>query len=298
MTTEVINTDTNFELHPEGLLPTGIFGIYGPPGGTKSSIALSFPKPLVYYDFERGAHRAWGMKPGTQKIAASIAGHPVDATLLTTEMWPYNGVDDLVYVKYPEVPVRSIVQRYEKLDGWVKAWADFTSDFNNACENPEVKTIVWDTGTVEWGLCCDCFLEELQRASSTGRKQLQQIEYGEPNRRQNGLLTAAAANKKTLVLVHHETDKYGPILMGGKPVLDDNGNPKSAPTGEKIPDGFRYTVGKCDWVLYVTLSRGDNGVTAVTEVQKSALGLSLLDGQHNWFTYAYFERVLKMLGKL
>ena len=95
----------NFELKPQGLLPPGVFSIYGPPGGTKTSVALTFPKPMVYFDFDKGVHRGWGAKL-------------VDGKLL------YFGDPKAVELHRPTVPARSITTRQVKLEGWRKAWSD------------------------------------------------------------------------------------------------------------------------------------------------------------------------------
>lgn len=276
----------HFRMQPQGLIPPGLIGLYGPPGSTKSSIAASFPKPMTYYDFDRGLHRAWGVKMQVTDQGTSVT---------------YNGQPDLITVRYPQVPARSLTTRYVKLDGWRKAWSDFVKQFVEDCENKAIKTIVWDTATVEWSLCTDCYLEELQGTNST-RKQLQQIEYREPNSRQNSMLQAVQSYRKNLILVHHETDEYAPVTMGGRVVVDDDGNPKSAPTGRKVPDGFRYTVGKCDWVFYTKVEtrevNGQKQAVATAECQKSALGLDLLGQKLDWFTYASLEQALQVLGRL
>jgi hypothetical protein len=36
--------------------------IYGEPGTIKSSIAITWPTPIAFYDLELGGHRAWGFQ--------------------------------------------------------------------------------------------------------------------------------------------------------------------------------------------------------------------------------------------
>ena len=283
----------NFTMQAKGLVAPGVVGLYGESGSTKSSIAATWPKPMVVFDFEHGWHRIWGL--------SQVNGQ-----------WLYNGEPGLVDVRFPAVPAKSLTTRYEVLEGWRKAWGEFTSQFVAALEDKSIKTIVWDTATVEWGLCCDCFLEELQhmelKPGSRQRKQLQQIEYGEPNRRQRELLNTAVSYGKWLILTHHETDKYAPVMgPDGKPVLDEENRPRSAPTGEKVPDGFRYTINACDWLFYTkkqVVVSSQNGVkaktiTPVTEIEKSALGIDLVGVSMEWFTYPFFEQnVLPMYGRV
>jgi len=280
-----LTTLDNFQLQPQNLITPGLYGLYGPPGSTKSSIACTFPKPLVFYDFDRGLHRARGVK-------LTVTDNGSQPSTVAS----YFGVSGLVIPKYPDSPVRSMTTRFAKLDGWTKAWSNFVKSFVDDCENSDIKTIVWDTATVEWKLCTDGFLEELQQKGE--RKQLLQIEYGEPNSRQNTMLQAAAIYRKNLVLVHHETDEYAPITMGGRAVTDAEGNPKSAPTGRKLPDGFRYTTGKCDWIIHTVIKQQEGLAVPVSTIEKSALGLDILGTEFNWLTYGSLEQALKLMGRV
>ena len=103
----------HFKLKPQGLIPVGLVGLYGPPGSVKSSIAVTWPKPMVYYDFDRGLHRAWGVK--------LVVGE--NGTTAT-----YFGESGLIEVRYPSVPARSLTTRFQKLDGWYR----WVSDFNQS----------------------------------------------------------------------------------------------------------------------------------------------------------------------
>jgi hypothetical protein len=283
MTTATDPRVSHFEAVPQGKITPGLFGFYGAPGTIKSTIAASFPKPMVYYDFERGLHRAWGVRlKVTDNGTAAL----------------YNGEPDQISVYYPTVPAKSLTKRWEKLDGWTDAWQAFTTKFTEDFENPDIKTVVWDTATMEWALCCDAFLEEIQQKTPS-RKQLQIMEYREPNARQTSLMGAALIYRKNLVLLHHEADEYGHLKIGGQVQLDDDGNPKSVTTGKKIPDGFKYTVGKCDWVFHTRLDTGSDGkMVARAKCEKSALGLDLIGNDFDWLTYASLEQALGTLGRL
>lgn len=266
-------------------LTPGIVSFYGAPGTLKSSMALTWPKPLVMYDFEVGAHRAWKLKQ-------------------SNGAWLYDGQPDQVIVRRYKFPERSITSRQDRLSGWIQAWKNFTLDFYKDLQDPNVKSIVWDTATMEWSSCCDCYLEELQ-GQKPDKKSLGVFEYREPNSRQTTLLASPTIYGKHLVMVSHETDEYVPITFGGKPLLDDNGQPKTTTSGVKIPDGFKYTKSKADWQFKATTKtvkttkegERDTTVPSIT-IEKSGLGIDLVGLEINWFEYSKLIQMLTQLGRI
>jgi len=253
----------------------GLTVLYGPPGSGKSSMAITWPPKVVFFDFDLGFDRA----------------HKSDELLAS---------GNVVYHKI-EIPARSFTTRYEKLVGYKAAWIDFTTKFVEACEDEEVGSIVVDTCTMEWSLNRDAYLEELQE-QNPNRKQLLQREYGEPNSRQKIAVAAAKSYGKHLVWVHHETDMYDILTIGGQVQLDSNNDPKRIPTGEKTPDGFRYSLGLADWVLHSRLQFDrksmQNGQKPEAKVfamiEKSARGLHLLGEEIGSFTFKSLETLIKL----
>ncbi|KKL04864.1 hypothetical protein LCGC14_2611780 [marine sediment metagenome] len=292
MTTAEVQEEVNdmgeahFAMKPEGLIPPGVYVFFSEPGTVKSTMALTFPGHLKAYDFDLGMQRAHGIRwegeGASQKLVSILR-------------------DDIT-IERMLIPQKSLTTRYQKLQGFQEMWTKFTNDFNGDCENPDIKSIAWDTATVEWKLLQDAYLEELQdqnvRANQTVRKQLQQIEFGEPNQRQNMMFAAAKGGDKNLILTHHEADEYVPVLFNGQPVMDDEGRPRSAPSGRKMPDGFRYTLGKADWVFNTVIKQIAGMPAPVTTCVKSALGLELVGTTYTWWTYGFFEKCLKTLGKV
>ncbi len=240
---------------------------YGPPGTIKSSIPLTWPGPIAFYDLEGGGHRAWKYQEG------------VDSGLITPRTF--------------NVPQHSMTTRYVKLDGYKQAWQDLTSQVEK--DFKEFNTLVWDTGTMIWALDRDAMLEELQEKDQS-RKQLIQIEYGEPNRRLFELFRLQQSFQKNLVITHHETDEYAPqIDPYGKPIIDsDTGKPASFATGTRVPDGFRYTLGLSDWVIRMTIKEEYNkaGVPMGT-IEKSGYGWHMKGKTIDWPTYAKIEAAVQ-----
>jgi len=244
------------------MLPS-ITTIYGEPGTIKSSLAITWPRPMAFYNLEGGGGRAWNYKAGIDD------GSIIERTFT--------------------LPHRSMTERYEKLSGYVEAWKALTSMMEH--DLAQCNTIVWDTGTVVWALDRDAYLQQLQ-VDSPGRKQLLQIEFGEPNRRITELFNLARAFQTNLVVTHHETDEYTQLRDPlGRPIVDENNKPISVPTGKKIPEGFKHTVGLSDWVLRSSFKDEKSslpGVPTMT-VEKSGYGLYMRGKNIEWPTYSKLE---------
>ncbi len=226
--------------------------ITGEPGTIKSSLAITWPGPIAFYNLEGGGRRAWGYD-------ALVASGDV-----TERLFP--------------LPTKSITERWVPLTGYLEAWRSITQQLEQ--DLAKFPTVVLDTGTIMWALDRDAYLQELQ-TGNPGRKQLIQIEYGEPNRRMNGIYNLARGFQSNLVVVHHETDEYMQVMDPfGKPVMND-GTPLSITTGRKVPEGFKHTVALSDWVLHTKLR--DNIPWA--SVEKSGYGLQMRGKEIEWPTY-------------
>lgn len=265
----------------DGQLPPGIAVLVGPPGTMKTTTALSWPGKVMVYDFDLGAHRAWKIRE-----------------LIKSEH---------VVVKQVPIPEKSITTRYQRMEGFRQTWLDFTKDFFVTCTDSTYSTIVIDTGTYEWGLCCDAYLEELQDEQLAKypdktdiRRQLTQMEYREPNARQSTIFSTARGYGKWLIIVAHETDEYT-ILKDpeGREVKDDNGRPVSIVTGNKLPEGFKRTIGMSDWVLWFRSEhKPEEKVKVFAKIGKSGWGIDLVGTEMEDPSLKSLEDRLRMLGRL
>lgn len=260
---------------------------FGPSGSMKSTFAFTWPKPMSIWDFDFGAHRAHGV------------GY-------RNGLWTYYGDPELIKVHRPVLPNRSLTERYAKLKGFITFWDKFCEDFNADCEDSSIQTIVIDTGTVLWAIACDAYLEEIQQ-DAPNRKQLIQIEYGEPNRRLTTLFQQARSYQKNLIMVHHEAPEYQPYVVMGRQQVDNQGNPMSIQTGRMIPDGWKVErlLPKLDWDFYIQPEEPGSKVIKA-EIRKSALGVELVGNTFGggteeepiYPTYQTFMGMLKVLGKV
>lgn len=257
-------------------VPPGIVGLYGPPGSVKTTTSLSWPKKIELFDFDLGAHRAWKFQDMVD------SGEVIHHRML--------------------LPKRSITTRWELLEGFQDAWRNFNNLFEQALQNPDTATIVLDTATMTWKLIQDSFLEESQKeqlakGTPPGQviRQLIQVMFGPPNLRMRTVLQQPVAVNKWLVLVMHDTDEYVPVTMGGMPQLDREGRPMQAPSGKRIPDGFKYTVGTVDWLF---VSRLEDQSKPHMRIEKSGMGLDLVKMDIADFNFEKLEQRLQMLGRI
>jgi hypothetical protein len=259
------------------MLP-GVWTIYGPSGSSKSSQALLFPEVIDFYDLDRGAERSWG--------------------------WREAVTEERVRHKIIDMPVRSMTRRYERLEGFSEAWKSFADSMGDSFEDSSCSTVVVDTASINWKLDSDGFLQQIQEEQKGGspRKQLQQVEYGEPNRRQDMFYEAAHRQHKNLVMIHHEEDEYIIVRQpNGDPVFDESGQTKRTQSGNKIPEGFRHGWKRSDWVIYFD-HIGDGQPSCI--IKKSGYGFDLVGLEVKWKEiqekggiYKAIESKLRVLGR-
>jgi len=263
-----------------GGLPPGVAVLVGPPGTVKTTTAMTWPGKVMIYDFDLGAQRAW-------KVRELMA-------------------QGVVKVKQVPIPEKSITTRYQRMEGFRDIWREFTKDFFETCENPEYRTIVIDTMTYEWSLCCDAYLEELQDAQLERepnkkdiRRQLTQMEFREPNARQSTLFSTARGYGKWLIMVAHEADDYAVLKdPEGREVKDEDGRPVSVVVGSK-PDGFKRTVGMSDWVFWFRTEQKDGEVPVpFAKISKSGWGIDLVGVEMEQPSLKMLEDRLVQLGRL
>lgn len=252
-------------------LPPNVYTLYGPRFTIKSSAALTFPKPIVYYDLEHGAHRAYG--------------------------WPALVASGDVIAPKINIPARSLTMRYQNLKGFKEGWRALCESVMEACENPFISTIVFDTGTKVRKLALDGFLQEEQEKKPS-KKTLDPMEYGEPNRRMGDLLEAPMISGKDLVIIYHEDDKYEAIIDPmGNPVRDDTGKIKREPTGEKIPDGYKAALDLTDWAFHTGAVKVEGKSVPTAKVVKGGSAGFAVEGlELKWFSYAKLMQTLQMMG--
>lgn len=206
-----------------------IFGLWGEDKTCKTTLALTFPKPLVFMEFDIG-----GFDRAIYRFQQKF-----DQGLIRYEEYPM----PMTFGKFD--PKKLEIRPSKIVVGMKELFYRWATEYIKHLQNPEVATIVVDTATLMKQICDDCYLQEMQerqletidpvthldRDKKPLRTQLLQIEYKEPNTRMRGILYQAKANKKHLVLVHHARDEY-------KPMPQRDGTLASSATGKRERAGF------------------------------------------------------------
>ena len=253
----------------------GITAICGDEGTGKTTMALTFPKPLRHFDVDVGGYRRAIWRLSSEGVESKGYPRPIQVDkLMGTQGSPSTRIS---------IP--------KKVEGMKEIWQDIVTDFVASCQDKAVKTIVLDSSTLLWNICHQSHLQELQerqiarwKADSKTkntpfdendyRERLQPIEYGPANDRMRTILHTARSFGKNLVLVHYPTDEYGAIP-------DGKGGMTEGKTGAIIIDGFKETKKLVDLVVWTKISETIVGgvaeksaVCKITKCGIEGMGLS------------------------
>ena len=214
-----------------------ILSIWGETKTCKTTLALTFPKPLVHFEFDPG---------GLEWAAHKFVGEAITSTPYAVPI--QLGVDK--EGKGNRIPTLHPFQ----LRGIKELWYKVLADYNKALEDKSIQTIVMDTATQLQQIDRAGYLQEKQEAQFNPngtlppgeklRQQLQQFEYTEPNARMRSIIYAVRIHKKNLVLVHFAADEY--ITRPNS----QTGSLESVTSGKIILDGFKETERLVDMEIY------------------------------------------------
>ena len=202
----------------------------------KSTMALSFPKPLRHFDLDVGGWNRAKWRIDTKDIISKPYLLPIQ-------------VEKLMGAKKVGVSVRFPRQ----VIGYKETWQKIVIDFVEACQDDTVKTIVMDSGTQLWTICHTALLQEKQEIQiSRGmkvedelfRERLRPVEF--PNDRMRTLIYTAGSYGKHLVLTHYPKFVY-------KDKVTDKGI-ESYKSDELAVDGFKETERLADLVCWVNMN--------------------------------------------
>jgi len=217
-----------------------IFILWGEDKSCKNTLAMTFPKPLVDMEFDIG---------GFDRANRNLPHLPI-------KDWVASGKIKLeqfvVPIQIGELDAVNATVRPSKIIVGIKEmFYQFAGKFIMHLKDPDLRTIVVDTGTLLYEDTCLGYLQELQekqlplRPDGKGqdgkflRTQLQQQEYREPYTRMRGFIYQAKAHGKNLVLTHHASDKYGVVRQR-------DGSMGMDKTGERTLHGWAQLGDGCD----------------------------------------------------
>ena len=176
-----------------------IAGIWGNDKTAKTTLALTFPKPLVHMELDIG-----GFDRAKYRFKDDITNNLI--------------IPKSYVMPYQTRPITPEVRPSKIIIGVKELWYKFLIDYIAFLEDDPTATIVVDTATLLWEIVCTAYLQEKQelQLDSNGnvlpneklRVSLLPIEYREPNIRMRGIIYQAKAHGKHLVLTHHSRDEF------------------------------------------------------------------------------------------
>jgi len=210
-----------------------IFVLWGEDKSCKDTLGLTFPKPLVVMEFDIG---------GFDRACRNLPHLPI-------KDWYKAGLIKLEQFVIPFQmgkldPIENIIRATKIVVGMKELFYQFAGSFIRNLQDPNIQTIMVDTGTLLYDITCQGYLQELQEKqmplkanTNIGadnkplRVQLLPIEYREPYIRMRGFAYQANAFKKHLVVTHHASDEYGLVPGGGGALVEGR-------TGKRVMHGW------------------------------------------------------------
>ncbi len=229
----------------------------------KTTLALSFPKPLFHFDIDVGGYKRAAWRVDTDGVTSETFAQPIQV-----EQMMGQGVTDnagKLTIRFPK-----------KVVGVRELWQAIITRYVEVLQDPQWETIVFDSFTQLWNICHRAHLQEVQEkqiASSPKiddnalRESLMPKEYGPPNDKMRAVIYNARSTGKHLVLTHYPKDVYG-VRVGEK-------GQEEYRTGEQTLDGFKEVMKIGDLALKTTIKTirvdDDNRRVPVATITKCGL---------------------------
>ncbi len=265
----------------------GVSAIVGEEGSCKTTMALSFPKPMFHFelDMDGFARASWRFVKEHPELKVKRCDKDEDLTQIDFSQF------DIITKPYPkplqvnklkgaltgEAPSARKFQQPKRVEGMKELWQAIVTDFVHAGQQ-DIASIVFDSATKLWNVAHNARLQELQdiqeykwkkehpntpMPEDEYRERLQPIEYGQPNDRMTTVMDTGKSFRKNLVLTHYPTDEYGMVP-------DGKGGLVEGKTGKQVIDGFKHTAKECSLIVWTEVkeSIGQGGKKTKTPVAK------------------------------
>jgi len=197
-----------------------IFVLWGEDKSCKNTLALSFPRPIVDMEFDVG---------GFKRACRNLPHLPI-------KDWYNNGEIILEQYAIPFQlgdidPVASIVRPSKRVTGMKELWYKFAAKYVEHLQNPNIASILVDTGTLLYEVTSAGYLQEKQEAQFDANGNLLPKEkllthlyppvlYQQVNIRMRGFIYQAKRFDKNLILTHHASDVYGLVPGAGGALVE------------------------------------------------------------------------------
>ena len=207
-----------------------IFILWGEDKSCKNTLAMTFPRPIVDMEFDIG-----GFARANRNLPHLPIKDWINSGEITLEQYimPFQiGQLD---------PVNATIRPSKIIVGMKELFYQFAGKYIQHLKDPNIKTIVVDTGTLLYEVTCTGYLQEKQeiqlnpdgtvKPKERLRVSLLPIEYREPYIRMRSFIYQAKAHGKHLVLTHHASDEYGFVKDGKGGIVEGK-------TGKRMLHGW------------------------------------------------------------
>jgi hypothetical protein len=236
----------------------GVTSIVGEEGSCKSSMALTWPKPLFHFEFDVGGfdRAIWRFEKEFKVLRLKMEDNipvdcfekydivtkpypvPLDVTKLMGQITEGKRTEAKFTVRFPK-----------KVEGMKELWQSIVTDFVPLVQMKKLKSIIFDTSTMHYNIAHKTILQELQERQlynhksdaqrskypfdeNSFRERLQPTEYGFAYDKLRQVYQTASAYRKNTVSVHYPTDEY--IKNPDQASIE-----KDIKSGNKKPDGWQ-----------------------------------------------------------
>lgn len=270
-----------------------ICAIWGAEKTGKTTLALTFPPPIVHFDIDVGGFSRAAMSNSNgdyilgNGMKVKAKSEPFAVPLQISKLLGKGAADPSIRISPKVVGMRELWQRF--LQAYVAALEDKT-----------VNTIIIDSGTGLWEIVRQSYLQEKQEAQEINgvipanvkyRESLQSIEYAEPNNRMRSVIYAPRTFNKNLILTHYPREVYAQRLTE-RGVMD-------VPTGQFEIDGYKYTSALVDLLIMTQIKVIETGIPPVKRalpvgtITLSGVGLSIVGSEIPDPTY---EKIINLVN--
>lgn len=251
-----------------------IAGIWGDVKTAKTTLGLTFPKPMFHQDLDQGGHRALS-RFRNFRILRLQYGQQLDPRMFMDY--------DIVSKPY-QLPVKF---PGKAITGIEAAWDNIMEDFCVACTIPGIASLVPDTATMMWTAAKGAQLERAQRTNPK-RTSLIEIEYARPNQEMRATMGMARTWGKNLAIIHHLGGAYEDRQISATEM-------KSVRVGDTW-DGFKHMDQYVDLILR-TGKMQPTGNSILTTAMIQICGLTLA-AEGKEIINPTFENIVAMVNVL
>ncbi len=221
-----------------------IIGIWGDDKTCKTTFALTAPKKLAHMEFDIGGY--------------DRAKHRFKEAISTGDIITEYENEELRFImpfQFNDMAELNLVRPSKIIVGMKELFFKFLAQYMKLLTDPEIATVVIDTGTLLWEVCTSSVLQEKQELQFTAdgnlkpgqqlRTSLNTFEYREPNIRMRGIMYQAKANRTNLIITHHSADQYGPVQRKGE-ITEEK-------TGKKERKGWNTLGDSADVIIHTDI---------------------------------------------